>query len=178
MRRFVLLDRDGTINVDRQYLSDPADLELLPNAAAGLRQFRSMGLGMIVVTNQSAINRGYFDTSRLEAIHQRLFSMLRDEGVELDGIYFCPHTPDDECNCRKPQPGLALRAASDHSFDPALSFVVGDKPSDIELGKTIGARTLLVHTGYGAESGRHPSTKPDFVVADLLEAAEVIGQQL
>ncbi len=117
-RRFVVLDRDGTINVDRHYLSDPDQMELLSGATAGLRAMRAMGLGLVVVTNQSAIGRGYFDLARLEEIHNRLRDLLAAERVELDGIYVCPHLPDDGCDCRKPLPGLLRRAAAELAFDP------------------------------------------------------------
>ena len=149
-RRFVLLDRDGTLIVERHYLSDPDQVELIPGAAAGLRRLRERGLGLAVVTNQSGIGRGFFDAARLAEIHQRLIEMLRAERVELDGIYFCPHHPDEACGCRKPQPALALRAAAELGFDATRAFVVGDMASDVALGRALGATTLLVRTGHGA----------------------------
>src|SRR5271166_4576848 len=109
--RFVALDRDGTIIVERQYLSDPEAVELLPGAAAGLRTMRNLGLGLVVVTNQSAVGRGYFDLARLDEIHGRLRELLAGEDVTIDGIYVCPHTPEDGCRCRKPLPILLKRAA-------------------------------------------------------------------
>jgi D-glycero-D-manno-heptose 1,7-bisphosphate phosphatase len=173
-RRFVLLDRDGTINVEREYLSDPDELELYPNTLDGLRRLQGLGFGLVVVTNQSAIGRGFFDRERLEEIHLRLKDILGRGGVRLDGIFVCPHTPDDDCQCRKPQPGLALDAAKELGFEPAQAFVIGDKACDIGLGQRIGATTLLVRTGYGKEEIAQGKVNPDFVVADLAEAAQVI----
>ena len=175
-RRFVLLDRDGTINVERDYLSDPDELELCPNTLIGLRRLQELGLGLVVVTNQSAIGRGFFDSERLKEIHRRLEELLGRGGVKLNGILVCPHTPDDACYCRKPEPGLVLRAAQKLKFDPAQAFVIGDKACDIELGKRIGATTLLVQTGYGNDEMAGDKMCPDYVVADLAEAAEVIEE--
>jgi D-glycero-D-manno-heptose 1,7-bisphosphate phosphatase len=175
-RRFVLLDRDGTVNVERHYLAVADGVDLLPNAAAGLRRLRELGFGLVVVTNQSGIGRGYFDQSALDAVHRRLRELLQAEGVVLDGIYCCPHTEQAGCGCRKPRPGLALRAAADLGFDPAESFVIGDRPADIDLGRGLGVPTILVRTGYGAESEK--IVKADFVVGDLLEAAVAIEGRL
>ncbi len=150
-RRYVLLDRDGTVIVERNYLSDPSQVELIPGAAEGLRSLSRMGLGLLIVTNQSGIGRGYFDDARLAEIHGRMCGMLADEGVVLDGIYVCPHTPEEGCDCRKPRTGLISQAAARHGFEPAEAFVIGDKACDIELGQRIGACTLLVRTGYGAQ---------------------------
>lgn len=173
-RRFVLLDRDGTIVVERNYLSRPEQLELLPGAAEGLRALREMGFGLVVITNQSGVGRGYFSAAELDRIHSRLREMLAAEGVTLDGIYCCPHTPEDNCDCRKPKPGLALAAARDLGFDPASAIVVGDKACDIDLGRNIGAATFLVNTGYGAAVCQCDDVMPHFFVMDLVEAAAVI----
>ena len=177
-RRFVVLDRDGTINVEGDYISSPDQLQLLPRTAAGLRAMREMGLGLVVITNQSAIGRGYFDRARLDAIHGRLRELLAREGVELDGIYVCPHTAEDGCACRKPRPELLQRAAAELGFRPEECFVVGDKPSDVELGKAVGATSILVRTGYGAGNEAARNCTPDFVADDLLEAASLIGQRI
>jgi D-glycero-D-manno-heptose 1,7-bisphosphate phosphatase len=173
-RRFVLLDRDGTLIVERNYLSDPEQVELIPGAAAGLRRLAGCGLGLVVITNQSGIGRGFFDETRLAEIHRRLTAMLRAEEVELDGIYICPHHPDQACDCRKPRPALALRAAAELGFDASLAFVVGDMASDIALGRALGATTLLVRTGHGEATLARGEARADHVVADLRAAAERI----
>jgi D-glycero-D-manno-heptose 1,7-bisphosphate phosphatase len=177
-RRFVLLDRDGTIIIERHYLSDPRQIEFLPGAVTGLRHMLGMGLGLVVVTNQSAVGRGFFDEAHLDLIHQRLNELLEAEGIHLEGIYFCPHTPEDGCYCRKPRPGLIERAAKEFDFDLQASFVIGDKPADIELGREVGATTFLVRTGYGAEFADDPTVNPDYVADDLSAAAQTIQSLL
>jgi D-glycero-D-manno-heptose 1,7-bisphosphate phosphatase len=177
-KRFVVLDRDGTIIVERYYLSDPDDVELLPGAASGLRQLRKMGLGLVVVTNQSGIGRGFFDQARLGMIHQRFSQLLDSEGVGLDGIYFCPHVPEDKCSCRKPCTGLLEAASREHGFDATSCFVIGDKASDVKLGQLAGATTFLVSTGYGAQVTRDGEANPDYSVAGLPDAAEIIQSLL
>ena len=169
-----MLDRDGTVNVDVAYLSRPEDLVLIPNAAAGLRQMQSLGLGLVIVTNQSGIARGFFDESTLQVIHDRLRQILREEGVELDGVYYCPHHPQDGCGCRKPGTLLAVQASRELGFDLQQSFVVGDKATDIGLGARVGATTFLVETGAGRLYPPESEFQPDYVVADLQAAAEII----
>ena len=177
-RRFAVLDRDGTINVEKHYLSHPDQVELLPGAAAGLRKLRDLGLGITVVTNQSGIARGYFDVPRLESIHERLSELLDAEGVALDAIYFADDPPDAPSNRRKPAPGMLLEAAEDQGFVPSESFVAGDKACDIEMGRAVGATTFLVRTGHGAQTIAHDRCSPHFVVNDLFEMATSIGHIL
>lgn len=172
MKRFVVLDRDGTIIEERSYLADPGQVALIPGAAQALRNLRAMGLGLVVITNQSGVGRGYFDESRLAQIHRSLFQILQAEKIQMEGLYFCPHTPDDWCLCRKPQIGLMEKAAKELGFDPASSLVIGDKDSDIEMGRRVGATTFLVRTGYGAQF--EGAVGADFVVDDLFAAAETI----
>jgi D-glycero-D-manno-heptose 1,7-bisphosphate phosphatase len=173
-RRFVILDRDGTVIVERNYLSDPDQVELISGVINGLKELTRLGLGIVVVTNQSAVGRGLFDLMRLDLIHHRLRELLAAEDLSLDGIYFCPHTPEDSCLCRKPQSGLVERAAQELSFDPKTAFVIGDKACDIELGRVVGATTFLVRTGYGALLAQEGVVVADHVVEDLQGAAAVI----
>ena len=177
-KRFVVLDRDGTIIFERHYLSDPRLVELIPGAALGMRRMDCLGLGLIGVTNQSGIGRGYFDQARVDLIHHRLIALLRRHRVRLDGIYFCPHTPDDDCSCRKPRPGLIHAAAQELDFDPRRSFVIGDNPCDIGLGQAVGATTFLVRTGYGEQFVGTDAVSPDYAVDDLEAAAQVIASLL
>jgi D-glycero-D-manno-heptose 1,7-bisphosphate phosphatase len=173
-RRYVLLDRDGTVNVEKHYLADPALLELYPGVADALRQLQAKGFGLAVVTNQAGIARGKITMAQLDAVHAKLGAMLAAEGVALDGLYFCPHGPDDGCDCRKPLPGMIEQAVRELGFDPRRAFVVGDKGIDIDLGKAVGAQTILVRTGYGAETEREKRASPDFVADDLPAAARWI----
>lgn len=176
--RLVILDRDGTINVEKHYLSNPNQLELVRNAANGLHLLRQMGLKTVVVTNQSAVDRGYLDWERLDRIHRRLRELLRAEGADIDAIYVCPHTPEANCACRKPADELLQRAARDFGADLKEAFVIGDKPCDIEMGRRVRATTMLVRTGYGHQTANHDGAKPDYLVDDLLEAAQVIADVL
>jgi D-glycero-D-manno-heptose 1,7-bisphosphate phosphatase len=174
----VLLDRDGTLNVDRDYLSDPAQLELIPGAAAGLRRLADLGCRLVVVTNQSGVARGKFTAADVDRVHARLGELLAAAGVVLDGIYVCPHRPEDDCDCRKPRPGLVRQALAQLPSAPPALFMVGDKRTDVELGRAVGATTLLVRTGYGAESAADPGLRPDYIVDDLGQAAETIAARL
>ncbi|WP_142850509.1 D-glycero-beta-D-manno-heptose 1,7-bisphosphate 7-phosphatase [Telmatospirillum sp. J64-1] len=178
MKRFALIDRDGTLNVEKHYLSDPAQLELIPGTGEALRRFRKLGMGIAVVTNQSGVARGYFDLETLAAIHRQMEDLLRAEGVTVDGIYVCPHGTKDGCDCRKPEPGLVRRAAAELAFDPSQAFVIGDKAADIALGRAVGATTILVRTGYGTETEKAGEAMPDFVLDDLLQASAMIERLL
>lgn len=173
---FVILDRDGTLIVERNYLASPEGLELLPNAAEGLRRFAELGWGRLVVTNQSGVGRGYFTRQAVDDIHTHLAALLATAGAGVEGFYICPHAPEESCACRKPKTALVLQAAADWGFDPAQSFFIGDKASDIELGQALGGSTILVLTGYGEEHYRKGLVQPDYVVRDLQEAAEVVAR--
>lgn len=177
-RRFVLVDRDGTINQEVDHVLEPGQLRLIPGAAAALRELRELGLGIAVVTNQSPIGRGWLTPGELDAIHERLSEMLAAEGAAVDGYYACPHAPGEGCGCRKPETGLAERAAAEHGFDPAEAFVVGDHAGDVEMGRRVGARTILVRTGHGAEELAKAAPFADHVVDDLAAAAAIIRDEV
>jgi len=174
LRRYVLIDRDGTLNIERHYIADPDLLELYPGAGAALRLLRAQGFGLAVVTNQSGIAKGKITPVQLEAVHARLGALLAEEGVTVDGIYVCPHGPDDGCDCRKPLPGMIVQAARELGFDPREAFLIGDKGIDIGLGNAVGAATILVRTGYGAETEREHLADPDYIADDLPDAARWI----
>jgi D-glycero-D-manno-heptose 1,7-bisphosphate phosphatase len=176
MRRLAMIDRDGTITVERVYLSSPDQLELLEGAASGIRLLQELGLAAVVVTNQSGVGRGFFDQGTVDRVHERLSEMLAAEGASIDAYYVCPHHPEAACNCRKPAPELAQRAAKDFNADLAASFVIGDKPCDIDLGKAVGATTILVRTGYGAEFADSLDLRPDYTADNLFEAACIIRE--
>jgi D-glycero-D-manno-heptose 1,7-bisphosphate phosphatase len=177
-RRFVLLDRDGTLNEERHYLSDPDQLEILAGVPAALRRLAAQGFGLVVVTNQSGVARGYFDIATLGRIHDRLQALLAAEGARLDGIYICPHGPDEDCACRKPLPGMVEQAARDFGFDPAQAFVVGDKAADIDLARAVGAKAILVRTGWGRKTEQEGRCSPDVIVDDLAGAADWIERSV
>jgi D-glycero-D-manno-heptose 1,7-bisphosphate phosphatase len=177
-QRFVLLDRDGTINEEAGYVLEPAALRLIPGAAEAIREMRELGLGVIVLTNQSPVGRGWITEERLGAIHERLRMLLREAEADVDRIEHCPHLPDDGCTCRKPATGMAERAAARLGFEPAEAFVVGDHAGDMALGRAIGARTILVLTGHGRQERAEGEPLADHVAADLREAAAIIREVL
>ncbi len=175
-RRFVLVDRDGTINEEIGYVLDPSELRLIPGAAEALAELRELGLGIVVVTNQSPIARGMLSTGRLDAIHERMRELLREAGADVDAIEVCPHAPDDGCRCRKPATGMVRRAAERFGFDPSEAIVIGDHASDMRLGRAVGAGTILVLTGHGEEERDAAEPFADHVAADLRAAAAVVAR--
>ncbi len=177
MRRFVALDRDGTVIEERPYLSDPAQVRLLPNAAAGLRALRAAGLELALVTNQSGVGRGFFGMDAVSRVNERMLALLVQEGVTIDDGFVCPHRPDERCACRKPETGLLEMAARTFGGAAAQAFVIGDKLCDIEMGRRAGATTLLVRTGWGRETEGQPEAQPQYVAADLLDASQMILAQ-
>jgi D-glycero-D-manno-heptose 1,7-bisphosphate phosphatase len=172
---FVVLDRDGTIIVERNYLHDPEEVELLPNALEGIRAMRTLGLPVVIISNQAGVGRGLYRLEDAQRVNERLLALLAAGGVTIDAIYMCPHSPDDHCHCRKPEPDLLNDAARDLSLDPESAIVVGDKACDVELGKSVGGVSVLVTTGYG-RSEHARGVVADYVVQDLVEAAAVIAR--
>jgi D-glycero-D-manno-heptose 1,7-bisphosphate phosphatase len=171
-RAAVVVDRDGTLVKEIGYLSDPADLELLPGAARAIREAHAAGLPVIVVSNQSGVGRGLFPLSRVYAAMARLRALLREEGAEPDAIYFCPHRPEADCPCRKPRPGLLVRAADDLVIDLTGSVMIGDKRLDAATGHAAGGFGVLVRTGYGREEEEATGAglAPDAVCDDVAAA--------
>lgn len=169
----VFLDRDGTINADRHYLSRPEQFELLPGAAIALRRLREAGFRLFVVTNQSGIGRGYFTASDLEAIHVRMQELLAEHGIRFEAIYVAPEAPDQPSRYRKPSPLALFDARDTHGVNLSRSFMVGDKWIDVETGRNAGcAASLLVRTGYGAETEiREREQLGATIVVDGLAAA-------
>ena len=170
----VLLDRDGTIIEDRHYLADPGGVVLLPGAVAGLCRLTQAGYRLALLTNQSGIGRGLFDLAAMQRVHERLAALLDQHGIRLDGIFFCPHAPEESCGCRKPLPGLIWQAARELGVRPERACVIGDKEADVDLGRNVGARTLLVRTGHGCGEEARIGNKADAVVDDLAAAADWI----
>lgn len=179
-KRAVFLDRDGTINEEKEYLSRVEDFEFIPGAAAAISRLNAAGFLVIVVTNQSGIGRGYYDEAALERLHRHMDRELARFGAAVDAYYFCPHHPQHgigdygvECACRKPLPGMLLQAARDFPLDLAASYIIGDKLADVDAGLKAGCRPLLVRTGYGAaEEARLPAGVKAY--ADLAAAVEAI----
>ncbi len=144
LHRAVFTDRDGTLNPDLHYLSDPERIEFLPGVVQGISRLREHGYRVICVTNQSGIGRGYFTAARLEEVHRRIDLRLRAAGSPLDGFYYCPHRPEERCACRKPGTALFLRAAREHRLDLATSAIIGDRVLDMEVGRALGMVSAFV----------------------------------
>ena len=170
----VFLDRDGVINEEINYLSRPDEFRLLPRSAAAIRRLRRRGYRVVVVTNQSGLARGYFSEADLGTIHERMRRELARARTRVDGVYVCPHHPDDACACRKPGVSLFQQAAQDLGLDLGNSVFVGDKLTDLLPGKALGGGTVLVLTGYGQREfalAQEQAFAPDHVAADLYAAA-------
>lgn len=174
-RRAVFLDRDGTIIREREYLSDPDGVALLPGVVSALRLLSEAGFALVVVTNQSGIARGLYSLEDYHAVAGRLDEELAREGLALDATYFCPHHPrfTGPCECRKPAGGMYERAGRELGLDLSDSFFVGDRRKDVVPAATFGGTGILVRTGYGPEE--EPTVGGGILVVDsLLDAAKVI----
>ncbi|MEL0058569.1 MAG: HAD family hydrolase [Verrucomicrobiales bacterium] len=180
LARAVFLDRDGTLNVEKHYLSQPEELELFEGVPESLSLLQSAGMELFVVTNQSGIGRGYFSEEDMHRVHDRLCSMLRPYGVTFRHIYFAPEVPGQPSYGRKPSPQFLWDAARDYRLDLKQSFMIGDKLCDLQCGWAAGVATsILVRTGYGAQleqAGVEPEG-PFHRVHDLPEAADWILQR-
>jgi len=177
IKRAVFLDRDGTINVDRNYLSDPAQLELIPGAAQALRRLGAAGFLLFIVTNQSGIGRGYYTLEDMERVNARLCQMLAAEGVRFEKIYFAPEAPEKPSRGRKPSPEFLFDARDQFGLDLGLSYMIGDKLIDLQCGWNAGVKqSVLVRTGYGAgvEKSAPDQIRAALVVDDLGAAVERI----
>lgn len=172
MKRAVFLDRDGTLNEEREYLSDPDKLVLFPGAGAALRRLMDAGFLLFIVTNQSGIGRGYYTEADMHRVNARLVELLAREGVRFEKIYFAPEAPDRPSRGRKPSPQFLFDARDEFGVDLSRSFMVGDKLIDLECGWNAGAEgSILVRTGYGAELERKsPDRLGSAHVADGLAA--------
>lgn len=182
-RPAVFFDRDGTLIIEKHYLRDPGEVVLFNETIACLKQLQQDGWPLYIITNQAGIARGLFTETILHQVNQELLRQLDPAGIELAGIYYCPHHPAAQlepyrldCWGRKPNPGMLLQAAARDHLDLARSYVVGDKLSDIQAGKAVGAKTVLVLTGYGETEQvlTSENTRPDFIAAHLGQAAQWI----
>jgi histidinol-phosphate phosphatase family protein len=180
-KRAVFLDKDGTLVEDVPYNVDPARIRLTEGAGPALAELQAAGYLLVVISNQSGVAHGYFSEAALTAVERQLRSLLRADGVSLAGFYYCPHHPDGRvdgyavnCSCRKPAPGLLVRAAAELNIDRSQSWMVGDILDDIEAGRRAGCRTVLVDNGNETEWRSGPDREPERVASGLPEAARLI----
>ena len=183
----VFLDRDGTINEEVGYMNHLDRFTLIPQAGHAIRLLNQNGLKTVVITNQSGVARGYFPESLVHRVHDKMLGLLKKEGARLDGIYYCPHHPEmgkppyrQKCRCRKPNTGLIEEAVKTLEIDCSKSYVIGDRGLDIEIAQRIGAKGILVLTGYGKGEWEYFRDQwladPDYVARDLYEATQWILQ--
>jgi mannose-1-phosphate guanylyltransferase / phosphomannomutase len=184
-RKAVFLDRDGVLNVERSYISNPEDFELYDFTPAAIRKLNRAGFLSVVVSNQSAVARNMCTEEDVKAVHKRMELLLSEEKAYLDAIYYCPHFPSQptaeynpryaiDCDCRKPKTGMFLRAIDEFNIDPSVSYMIGDSERDIIAGRDAGCITIGVRTGHGL---REAGVSPDYMFANLSEAVDfIIGE--
>jgi len=188
-RAAVFLDRDGTLTEEVGYVNHIDRAQLFPWSSKAIRRLKSAGLPVIVVTNQSGVGRGYFTEELVAQVHEKIQNQLAAADTKLDAFYYCPHHPAavveayrQDCRCRKPSAGMADEAAERFGIDLSASWVVGDTYRDMQMGFNIGARTILLMTGYGRGEYEHHRSRwsrmPDHTAENLLQAAEQILQAL
>jgi D-glycero-D-manno-heptose 1,7-bisphosphate phosphatase len=171
-RPAIFLDRDGVIIEEKHFLIDSSQIEFVPGAIEALKTID--GYLKIVISNQSGVARGFFTEEDVIKFQSVLAGILTENGIRIDSWRFCPHGPDDNCQCRKPSPGMILDEAGKFSVDLSKSWMIGDKRSDIAAGKAAGLKTILVMTGYGGSEPDSEPVEPDFEVDDLKQAVEII----
>ncbi len=178
--RFVLLDRDGVLNAtpSNRYITSADELVLIDGAAEAVRILNDRGFGVLVVSNQQCVGKGLLSIPELDAMSQHLRSLIHaSSGGEILDFFYCPHLAEDECACRKPNPGLIVQAQRKYEFDPAETYVVGDSYTDLEAALRAGCPPILVLTGNDAgryRSGQMPAAPPGYVGTDVLDAARHI----
>lgn len=167
-RPALFLDRDGVVNQPpppgKRYVTRPEDFHLLPGIAKVIREANHMNLPVVVVTNQKCVATGLLDEATLAKIHLSMSALLAEQGARVDAVYHCPHREEDGCDCRKPLPGMLLRAARELRLDPSASWMVGDQPRDCEAGRAAGCRTLYI--------GEAPDTLCDLRLPSVAALAE------
>lgn len=177
--KLVILDRDGVINYDSdKYIKTPDEFLPLPGSLEAIARLNRAGYTVVVATNQSGIARGYFSEDTLAQMHAKLEKLLQQAGGKIEAIYYCPHGPDDHCDCRKPKPGLLQQILQRYRVDASLVPVIGDSLRDLQSALVVGARPILVKTGKGEHTieklAQYPELKNVPVFADLSEAVDYV----
>ena len=184
MSKAIFLDRDGTINVDKEYVYKVEDFEFEKGAVQGLKLLQNLGYRLIIVTGQSGIGRGKYSEEDYHKFMNYLYLQLGRRNILIDGEYFCPHHPEKgigkykkDCNCRKPKTGMLEKAVEKLGVNLKESLVIGDKTDDIEMGRRAGCKTILVKTGKAGKDGNYKVT-PDYIADSLEEAAKIIKNEM
>jgi len=179
LQRAVFLDRDGTINVEKNYLWRIEDFAFIPGVPEAIGRLNRAGFLVVVVTNQAGIARGYFRPGDVDRLHEHIQRQLADSGARIDAYYSCPHHPDYgdppvACECRKPATGMLLRAAAELGIDLRRSWMIGDKAADIEAGLRAGCHPILVRTGYGEKTAQSEALQAVTAAESLPDAVTLI----
>ena len=185
MQKAIFLDRDGTINEEMGYINHPDRFKIFSFVAESIKIFNQSGFLVIIITNQSGIARGYYSETMVQNLHYRLITEMKNQGAQIDAIYYCPHHPTEgreeyrlDCDCRKPKPGLILRAVQEHNISLIDSYVIGDRYQDIVMARQLNMKAGLVLTGYGLGEYTYNRQlwkhQPDLVGKDLLILAKKI----
>lgn len=185
----VFLDRDGTISEEVGYIRDLEQFRLMPQSAEAVRLMNACGLTVIVVTNQAGVAKGHFSEEMVNRVHEKMETLLSNQGAVLDGVYYCPHHPEGvvethrkTCACRKPGSGMIEKALKEHPINISHSYMVGDKITDVECAQRLGVKNILVLTGYGTDALKKMDAarmkRPDYIADDVLDAARWIINDL
>ncbi|MDI6804682.1 MAG: D-glycero-beta-D-manno-heptose 1,7-bisphosphate 7-phosphatase [Bacteroidota bacterium] len=184
----IFLDRDGTINEELEFISSPDEVILIPGSAEAIKEANKLGLKVFVITNQSGIARGLIKGDELAAVHNSLVELLSKEGAHLDAIYFCPHHPEYgeaqyrvECDCRKPNTGMLKQAEAEFGIDLKQSFVIGDRIVDVKAAHSVGAKSILVLTGYGKnqiDEIQSQNIYVDYIAKNLYDAMQFVKSKI
>lgn len=174
-RKFVFLDRDGVINVERgEYTMTVGQWEWAPDAFEGIKKLTDAGFDIIVITNQACISKGLQTESGLAELHDFMLDKVTSTGGKILRIYHCPHQTPEDCNCRKPKPGMILQAAEDYAIDVSGTFMIGDSLRDMEAGRRAGTRTVFIDSGPGADSSKTQFDSGEFRADNLSDAADIV----
>lgn len=176
-RPAIFLDRDGVMIVDKDFQIEESEIEFFPGVFDALKAIGRKFL-KVVVSNQSGIARKKFTEDEVERFNHELSKKLKSKGITVNGWYYCPHSPEDNCQCRKPKPGMLLKAADELSVELAESWMIGDKSSDIVAGQVAGVQTILVKTGYAGNEYDSVPVKPDHIADNLYDAVKLINGSL
>lgn len=175
MDKVIFMDRDGVISRDSpDHIKSWDEFHFLPNSKEGIKLLNDYGFNIILITNQSVIARKMVTKQGLEYIHKKMKREIEESGGKIIKIYYCPHHPKDGCKCRKPKPGLLLQAIKDNNIDPSKSYMIGDRIMDVEAGKKVGCKTIIIPSSLELKEMKNCDIKPDYMAKDLLDASKWI----